>query len=55
MKILRTFLVAIAALLALAACPLDSPRATACDSEGSHMYSSKHGEFVCRGGIWVEV
>jgi hypothetical protein len=40
-------------LVLLAGCPDDSPEGAVC-ADGSSLYSSEHGNFICRDGRWIE-
>jgi hypothetical protein len=51
--VIRRLVAAAAVAMLLAGSSCDSPRGTQCGSDGSRMFSSKHGEFVCRNGYWV--
>lgn len=51
---LAVALAGLVALVALTAGGCDSPNGTRCEQDGSRLYSSKHGNFVCHDGIWVK-
>ncbi len=50
---IRRLVAAAAVVMLLTGGACDSPRGKQCGSDGSRMFTSQHGQFVCENGYWV--